>query len=317
VSRDGTVLALAPAKVNLWLDVLGKRADGFHEVDTGLLALDLADEVRVVRSEAPGVRVELSGPQLTDDVPADGTNLAARAAASVLERAVELGRVAPETGLRVHVEKNVPSGAGLGGGSADAAAALLATARLLEVEVEAERSREWLAALGSDCVFFLDAAETGLARCLGRGERVLPLACPDRGWTLALLSPDVACPTARVYAALGRSLSGAPVSSSVRETLLSRPEIEARNGIGNDLEGPALDAVPALRTWRGLLDENGARHYRLSGSGSTFFGLFRESREARGSLERLVRAAAECGFRPRGHWLAHPSGAGARLVPDP
>ena len=284
-------------------------------MDTGLLALDLADEVRVARSEEPGVQLELSGSHISDDIPRDGRNLAARAAEVVLAHAVERGAVESNAGVRVHVVKNVPSGAGLGGGSADASAALVGTARALEVELAPGDSRSWLSALGSDCVFFVDAARTGFARCFDRGNRVVPLPLLDHTWSVALVAPRIHCRTADVYAALERSLSGGPESSSVREKLLSRPEVDVRDGLRNCLEAAALEAFPALLPWRNLLDENSARHYCLSGSGSTFFGLFRDVRDARVSLERVVRAATESGLDLRGHWLARPAGAGAVVVP--
>lgn len=310
-SGPEAVVVAAPAKVNLWLDVLGRRDDGFHELDTGLLALELADRVRVAASERPGVALELAGDQLTQDVPADGRNLAARAAARVLDHARELGR--PETGLALAIEKNVPSGAGLGGGSSDAAAALLGAARVLRLDPGTERIRTWLAELGSDCAFFHDAAATGFARCIGRGERVQPLALPDRAWFAALVAPRVHCPTAEVYRALSSPLSGAPVSPSVRETLLSRTEREARLGLSNHLEAAALEAFPALVPWRHLLDASGAKHFLLSGSGSTFFGLYRDERDAREVLARVERAAADRRLPLRGLFLTRPRGRGATL----
>src|SRR4030095_2897871 len=114
------VRARAPAKLNLELAVLGKRPDGYHEVDTLLLALDLADELELVRTSAAGVRVELAGPFASADIPADGSNLAARAAQQVLDLAGGQG------GIALRLTKNIPSGSGLGGGSADAAAAWIA-----------------------------------------------------------------------------------------------------------------------------------------------------------------------------------------------
>lgn len=310
---------VAPAKVNLWLDVLAKRPDGYHEVDTGILALDLADRLTVEVGDGPGVALELSGPMLSDDVPRDRSNLAVRAAELVLADARSAGQVERGTGLCLALEKRVPSRAGLGGGSSDAAAAMLGAAHALGFRLDPGLARTRLAALGSDCAFFLDAGATGFARCTGRGEHVVPLAVNDRAWTVALLAPDVACPTGAVYAALessgGRPLSARAQCSSVRESLLSRTEAEVRAGISNRLEAAALEAVPALRPWRDLLDENGAPHFTLSGSGSTFFGLFRDEAEARACLEELVRAARARRLAIRGTWSAHPSGTGAALAP--
>lgn len=303
------VRVLAPAKVNLWLDVLGRRDDGFHELDTGMVALDLFDEVVVWRTRTPGITLELLGPAVTSDVPADASNLAARAAARVLEHS------GCDGGLALRLTKRIPSGAGLGGGSSDAAAALIGAAASLAVDLPVAHARSWLAELGSDCVFFFDAAATGFAQCQGRGELVRPRKITDPDWTFALVAPAVHVPTRDVYAALERCLSASPGWSSVREELFSCPEDELRLGLRNRLEAAALDAVRALRPWRQLLDETDARHFVLSGSGSTFFGIYRDEGEARRRLRAVVDAAGKRGLELRGHWLARPAGAGARRAP--
>jgi 4-diphosphocytidyl-2-C-methyl-D-erythritol kinase len=280
------VRARAPAKVNLELAVLGKRPDGYHEIDTLLLALDLADELELVRTRPAGVRVELAGPFASADVPADATNLAARAAQQVLDLAGGQG------GVALRLTKNIPSGAGLGGGSADAAAAWIAAALLCGLDPRSSVAEAQLAALGSDCVFFWKASATGFARCQGRGERVEPRALPAQPRCLALIVPDVACPTARVYAAF-----------------------RAGSGSGNDLEAAALEAVPRLREWRETLDSCGGTRWRLSGSGSAFFAPQADPAAAAAGLERALAALRERALVPRGSWLARPSGRGAEILP--
>jgi 4-diphosphocytidyl-2-C-methyl-D-erythritol kinase len=280
------VRARAPAKINLELALLGKRPDGYHEVDTLLLALDLADELELERSRAPGVQVELAGPCASADIPADGTNLAARAAQGVLELA---GR---NDGIVLRLVKNIPSGAGLGGGSADAAAAWIAAATLCGLDPRSPVAEAQLAALGSDCVFFWKAADTGFARCQGRGERVEPRALPAQPRCVALIVPDVACPTALVYAAFRGGSAG-----------------------GNDLEPAALEAVPELREWRKTLDSCAGTRWRLSGSGSAFFAPHGAPDAARAQLERVRAALAQRALVPRGSWVALASGRGAEILP--
>lgn len=321
----GAVRERAPAKVNLALEVLGRRADGFHEVDLVTLAVGLWDELEARPlerpserpSERPGVALEVVGPAATEDVRADASNLVWRAAAGVLEL---LGRAGEGRGVALRLEKHVPSGAGLGGGSSDAAAAVRATLRALGARIEPGRLRALLADLGSDCVFFLDGATTGLARCKGRGERVEPLPFDPRPWHVALLAPDVHCSTARVYAAAGIPLSGAGPAPSFRADLLeglSRGAEQAvRSALSNRLEQAALHEVPELSRWRDLLDRSGASHFRLSGSGSTFFGMFRDPTLARGEVRRLAARAASEDLALRGAWVVQPTGPFGAEVED-
>lgn len=283
----------APAKVNLWLDVLARRADGYHEVDTGLAALEWADELRLRRAAGRAVTFALEGPAATPDVPRDGSNLALRA---LLAARAELE---PDAGLELVLEKRVPSRAGLGAGSADAAAALLACERVLQRELPAARASELLANLGSDCVFFRAAAHTGFARCTGRGERVEPLPAGDVVWHAVVLVPDVGASTASVYAALPNPLSPRAPTSTVRDRALQRPEGAMRGMLANGLERAALEAVEGLAAWRELLDDRACAHFRLSGSGSSFFGLFRAEQEARRCHSDLAQAARARALNPR------------------
>ena len=306
--RAGWVRALAPAKVNLWLDVLGQRADGFHELDTGLLALDLHDVVEARARAQSGVVLDVLGPSASADIPRDARNLAWRAAEACL---AALGE---ERGVELRVHKNVPSQAGLGAGSADAAATLLVCETVLERRLPETRAHELLARLGSDCVFFRGAAASGFARCTGRGEQVEPLPQPPDGWWVAVLVPDVGAPTAAVYAALPQDLSVNAPPSTVRGGLLDQSERVARGALSNGLEQAALRAVPGLAVWRELLDAHGAGHFRLSGSGSSWFGLYRDPKEADRCLSALARAARARGLAPRARWVARPARAAARLA---
>ena len=276
----------APAKVNLSLAVLGKRSDGYHEIETCMQALELADLLELEREPGGRVRVELSGPFASADIPADSTNLAARAARAALD----LARSAD--GLALRLEKHVPSGAGLGGGSSDAAAAWIGAATLLGLDPWSPQGESVLAGLGSDCVFFWKAAKTGYARCHGRGELVEPAPAPANPRCVALIVPEVLCPTAAVYAAF-----------------------RGRSGLSNDLEPAALAAVPGLRPWRETLDSCGGTHWRLSGSGSAFFAPHDDPARAAAELGRLEAALRGRGLAPRGSWTLRVSGRGAEILP--
>ena len=316
--------ALAPAKVNPWLAILGRRDDGYHEVDTALLALDWCDRVTARRIDGGGVELELRGPAVSPDVPADERNLAWRAAERVLAEARRAKEVAPDVGLGLVLEKHLPSRAGLGGGSSDAIAAALAALAVLGIEWSGARLSALAAELGSDTVFFADAA-SGFARCTGRGERVAPLAVPAGpvGLSIAVLTPIVEAPTGAVYAALGAraGLSGSGLPGvrnppSFGSSFLDLPLNSLRAQLFNDLEPAALAAVPELSEWRRVLDRVGADHFRLSGSGSSFFGLFDEASVASQCLAEIASLASEQGLGLRATRVAAPSGHGARLVRD-
>lgn len=298
----------APAKLNLWLDVLARRADGYHEVDTGMVALEWADELRLRRVPGEGVSFSVEGPAATPDVPRDDTNLALRA---LLAARADLE---PAAGLELVLDKRVPSRAGLGAGSADAAAALLACELALQRELPAARATLRLASLGSDCVFFRSAARTGFARCTGRGESVEPLEPGDVVWHALVLVPDVGASTAGVYAALPSPLSPPASATTVRGRALRFPEGALRGMLTNGLERAALSAVEGLAPWREWLDDRGCAHFRLSGSGSSFFGLFRAAEDAERCRSDLAHAARARGLRPRALVVTRLAARGATLA---
>ncbi len=310
MSSAGWVRALAPAKVNLWLDVLLRGDDGYHQVDTGMVALDLCDALEARASPEPGVRLEVFGRCASSDVPPDARNLASRAAAAYLEK------VGSARGIELRLEKRVPSRSGLGAGSADAAAALLACERACGQALDDDAACDLLTALGADCVFFRRAASTGFGVCTGRGEQVEAPPSPASGWTLAVLVPDVGASTAEVYRALARPLSRPRVPSRVRGDLFELSVEAGRGLLSNDLERAALEAVPGLAPWRALLDAEGAAHFQMSGSGTGFFGLYRDPEEADRCLTTLAERARARGLAPRGAWLARPAGSGARRAPS-
>jgi len=299
---------LAPAKVNPRLEVLRRREDGFHELRSLMLAVDLCDEVAARRRAAAGLTLEVRGPFASVDVPCDERNLAWRAAHAALEE------LAPGAGVELVLVKNIPSRAGLGGASADAAAALLA----VEIALGTELDRSWksacLARLGSDCVFFEEARETGLAWCEGRGEIVQPHALAADDWNIAIVTPEAECPTAAVYAALEFPLSVPGARPTVPQMIATHAH-SVRSWLFNHLESAAQAAVPAMKNWREALDAAGANHFRLSGSGSSFFGVLASEAEARVVLDAIERAASERRLGIRGTWVTGPAHSGVRTLP--
>ena len=310
------VEAIAPAKVNLWLAIRGRRPDGYHELSTIMLALELADRLIVTSTEASaGIALELSGPEVTEDIPCDASNLVWKAAALALERVSELGGEAAP-GLHMRLVKRVPSQAGLGGGSSDAVAAILAVESLTGIDLGESWKRDTLAQLGADCAFFHQVGSSALALCEGIGERVSPRSCPRPAWWVALVTPRLFCSTPEVFAALPAERS-APSESPLTDGFEAWPAERVGACLASDLEPAAERALPELLRWRALLDQVAPVPFRLSGSGASFFGLFDDRSRAEEALEVVVAAATErdLGLRFR---AVTPAGAGgARLDAGP
>lgn len=266
------LIAEAFAKVNRSLVVLGRRPDGFHELDTVFQAVGLSDRLTFETSE--GLSLEVDDPS----IPSGGENLVLRAARALAASAGVPARAA------ITLEKRIPSGGGLGGGSSDAAVALLGLSALWGLELPVGRLAEIGASLGSDVPFFLFG---GTARGLGRGERIVPLPdFPPAGVVLVMPPFPVATP-----AVFGRL--GAPAWDG-----RSGEEADAAGAPDrNDLESAAEALFPALREVREALASGGAVQARLSGSGSTVFGLFPDLSSASDAANRLEPLPAGCAVR--------------------
>lgn len=267
----------APAKVNLHLRILGRRADGFHDIETLMVPVSLADEVTV--ETGPGTTVEFycSRP----DVPGGDANLAVKAAR---EFARETGRA---FSARISLEKRIPMGAGLGGGSSDAAAVLRALDALLGTELGDDALEAMAAKLGSDVPFFIRGRP---AICRGRGE-ILEAAEFSARLPLLLLKPDFGVETPWAYQNWAASHELAGVSCAE----------QSLDGIAivNALERPVFEKfllLPVIKTW--LLAQPSVRVAAMSGSGSTMFAVLKDGDSGN---ELAERARAEFG---QGLWTA-------------
>lgn len=254
----------APAKVNLSLAVVGRRPDGFHALVSVVVPLTLADTL----TWEPAERESLACDDPT--VPSDGANLVLKAAAAyrAAHPAAPLGRF--------HLAKRIPHGAGLGGGSSDAAAALRLLDRAAVAPLGPARLREIAAAVGSDCPLFIEPRACILR---GRGERVDPVpatvASRWSGRRLLLVKPPFGVPTPEAYRWL--ATRGAYASEVGAEAALAvalaAGEPAAVVALGNDLEAPVLEALPALSSGLAALRERLGIAARLTGSGSACFAL--------------------------------------------
>lgn len=286
----------APAKVNLSLRVLGRRADGHHELETLFCAIDLADELEIERrSRGTGITLEIAGTAGRGlPVAAGHDNLVVRAAAAVLERS---GR---DASLHFRLGKRIPAGGGLGGGSSDAAAALRLTNALLGRPLTDADLLELAPRLGADVAFFLFGGT-----CVGRGvgEVLVRVPEPPRLEFLLLL-PPFGTPTADVFRMLGARLIAERQRVTVpRIEPPTATEIAAMLATGNELEDAAMRCVPRLRALRDAVRDLGAGDVRMSGSGSTLFVARQDAAE----LDRL-RDEIQAGL------AAVPAGAGVAVV---
>lgn len=305
------IRALAPAKVNLTLEVLAKRPDGFHAIRSWMLAIDLVDVVRVRTTSTGAVTLRVSGPAASADVPLDERNLAVRAASAALVAARASGTVAHEIGLEIELTKTIPSQAGLGGGSSDAAAAWIASTAACGSSRDAARAEFELARLGSDCVFF-EKAYTGIGIATGRGEVVEVVTDVFPRWPIAIVTPECVAATASVYArALPRDSHAPRLRPLFTGSALDAPPTPV-----NDLERAALAAIPDLAAWRALLDESGLTRWCLAGSGSSWFGLYDDERDAERDVRRVEERARDVGLGVRLARVVRPAGHGAVLVAE-
>ncbi len=275
--RDGRVRLQAPAKVNLHLEVLKQRHDGYHEIETILQAVDLQDRLQVTlveRWEGGKPEVELLvRPRGT--APEDETNLAVRAARLFCREQRVTGH------LQIELDKVIPSGAGLGGGSSDAMAVLVACDRLFDTKLDLEDLERMGAALGSDIPFFA-AGGTQLGR--GRGTELTRLNTP-RGIRFVILKPSFQVDTGNAYGALkmGLTVRVPAANLQVIKPLLARFPTRPWFGF-NRLEDVILPAHPELsRVLLRLRDHVPVA--MLSGSGSAIFGVVGRVEQA----EQLVQ----------------------------
>ena len=255
----------SPCKVNLILNILGRRADGFHELETVMQPVNICDEMTFERS-SPGVQLTCNNREL----PVDSKNLVHRAATAFLAAAKI------SDGVKIHLQKNLPLAGGIGGGSANAAVTFSALNELFGRPLPPEKLHELAAALGSDVPFFLHDKP---ALATGRGEKVQTLEnFPAlRGKAILLVHPGFGISTPWSYQNLARfpqSLNGKKGRAEKLISLLRAGDLKMAAGeLYNSLEAPAFDKFPALSLNKEYLRGNGALAALMSGSGSTTFAI--------------------------------------------
>lgn len=270
----------APAKINLSLRVVGRRADGYHLLDAIMVPVSLYDdvEIRKLRRVAekkknvlPLVKVRCDHPS----VPDGEQNLAYRAACLLLAKAKS------SQPIEIRIRKRIPVGAGLGGGSTDAAATLVGLNRLLKLGFSSERLERLGLELGADVPFFIRGRP---ARARGIGERLQPLRKFARLW-LVIVYPGFPVSTAWVYQNLPAKLTKPSVNTSITTLLTGSGNLAEM--LLNDLESVTLGGYPKIGLLKSKLLRAGALGSLMSGSGSSVFGVFETKRKAVQAFRRL------------------------------
>ncbi len=283
----------APAKVNLCLEVLARRPNGYHELDSWMHKISLFDYLTFQAATEPGIHLRCSDPSL----PCDDTNLVHQAASLFYER------IGADPRIRIALEKNIPVAAGLGGGSSDCAATLAGLNRLAGHPLDHEQLLALGKTLGADVPFFLYPSCSARAR--GIGDLLSPLP-PLAHWFLVLVNPGIAVSTKWVFENLQKNFNGSslpaqggnsPKTANYALTTAAKTYNLGRASapcldfkLINDLEQVTIAKYPEVLVIKEFLLAHKSSGALMSGSGSTVFGLFSDKKMAQASVEAM-RAA--------------------------
>ena len=275
---------LAPAKLNLFLRIVARRPDGFHDIESVMASVDLYDTVTLETTSSSEIELTvidssvrtLSG-SMRLEAPVGPENLVIRAADLLRQHA------GCELGARITLIKRIPSSAGLGGGSSDCAAALMGLNRLWNLHLPRSELVALAGRLGSDVAFFL--SESPVALCVGRGEQVEPLRI-STGLHFVVTKPASGLPTPAVYQRCVPDASGQQVSGFVKSLAAGTIGGMARR-LHNGLQAPAESLSSEVSRLRQLFEQLPVAGHQMSGSGSSYFGLCASRRQALRVASRL------------------------------
>lgn len=244
------------AKINLFLEILGKRTDGYHSIHSLFIPVTLTDSISFELAD----ELELQVTGLTDCSVDD--NLVWKAA-NLLKKTYDI-----KIGAKIQLHKNIPSGAGLGGGSSDAAFTLKALSNIWGMNLSINDLESLSSSIGSDCPFFVKNIP---AIVTGRGEKVEPIDFALEKYIL-IVCPDVYISTPKAYSMLGYSIS----TEEKKRTCVANDVLSYKN----DFENAVFEHYPQLSEIKNLLYKNGAVYASMSGSGSSIFGIFNDKESA-------------------------------------
>ena len=244
-------------KINIGLHITSRRSDGYHNLETIFLPVPVCDALEVVTAQETGLQFSSTGLPVSG---APGDNICYKAWQLLQQRFPQM------PGIRMHLHKVIPMGAGLGGGSADGAFALLLLNKKYHLQLSQQQLLELSAQLGSDCPFFILNQP---CYATGRGEQLQPVSLQLQGYSLLLVNPGIHINTAWAF----RQITPSPAPVQLTD-VLNQPIHTWPGTISNDFEQPVLQHHPQLAALKQQLYDAGAVYASMSGSGSTFYGVF-------------------------------------------
>lgn len=268
----------AYAKINWYLDIKGKKANGYHELEMIMQHIDLYDDLWIEKSSDPGIQLSIAGTRLLED-----------AASNLVVKAAKLLQTCTGTpfGANIMLKKRIPIGAGLGGGSADAAAALIGLNKLWDLKFSIKQLQDIGLQLGADIPYCLEESPAIVG---GIGEKITPLDLGEELW-LVLLQPQAALSTKEVFSRYHTS----DRQSSKLDEVVSAIRKGKMDMIGNNsLQPAAIRMLPEISCLIGELRDNGAQFAQMSGSGSAVFGVFADQSSAYSAFSHLKSTQAMC-----------------------
>lgn len=260
------LLEKAPAKINLSLDILGKRDDGFHDVEMIMTTIDLSDRIELHPLDHNEIKVSLESRY----VPNDERNLAFKAA-QIMKKTYNI-----EKGIHIKVIKNIPVSAGLGGGSSDAAAVLRGLNQLWSMNIPVEQLAMMGLAIGSDVPFCV-VNSTALVK--GRGEIIQKLPSPPPCW-IVLAKPDLGVSTKTVFQKVVVGNLTHPNTNEIIQALMDKDFFRLCNNLGNSLEDVTSELYPEVRQLISKMKQVGSSNVLMSGSGPTVYSLVEQESTA-------------------------------------
>lgn len=262
------------AKVNLSLDVVGKRSNGYHEVDMIMQQIDLYDLLVLEKISGKSIEIECSNPY----VPTDDRNIVYKAIEAVNEY------LNIKNGIKIIINKNIPVAAGLGGGSSNAASAIKAYNKLYDLGLSKEEMKKIGGKIGADVPFFF---EGGCCRATGIGEILEPIKGLDYGW-IVLCKPNIGVSTESIYKSLNYPLiKKHPDVDGMVEALEAEDIMMLSKKLGNVLEQVTLKRHSVVKDIKNRMLESNALGVLMSGSGPTVFGIFKNYKSGKKMLKKL------------------------------